>query len=541
MRSIISKIVLILLLVSGLSSCIKNDIPLPVVPLSITNVEGEGFKMDYIDTKTKTVYVTLEEKTDIKNVYISNVDYSEDAELSKELIGRFDLREPLIVTLSFYQDYEWKIVATQNFERYFKVKGQVGEETINVDELEVTIPLPIGTDLTEIEIVDFKLGPEEVSHYSAAVGDKLDLSLSHRTIDVDYHDIVEVWRINTQLVEVQVELSKCEVWAKVAYLEAYGDTDNDYGFRYRKAGVSEWTEVSKDDISTQSGSFKTTVYDLEPETDYEFIAYSGEETTASVALTTEKADLLPNGGLEDWDFKSGIWSPNASDAFPVWGTGNPGSAIGGVNITTPDETELRPGTVGVKSAELKSQKVLGLKLAAGNLFIGKYVATKGTNGIVGFGTPFTSRPRFLRGWVKYTCGTIDNVGPVLPPGKNIEKGVSPDEGMIYIALGTWTPEEYGVSAAEPEKVYGTADQPIIVDTRDKGTFFNPESDAVVAYGEAVYDKSFGWTQFEIPLDYNLTSVLPTHLVIVCTGSRFGDYFTGSSNSCMWLDDLELVY
>ncbi|MFQ8805057.1 MAG: PCMD domain-containing protein [Alistipes indistinctus] len=40
------------------------------------------------------------------------------------------------------------------------------------------------------------------------------------------------------------------------------------------------------------------------------------------------------------------------------------------------------------------------KLAAGGLFIGRYVGTRGANGIVGFGRPFTRRPVALRGWAK---------------------------------------------------------------------------------------------------------------------------------------------
>ena len=42
-------------------------------------------------------------------------------------------------------------------------------------------------------------------------------------------------------------------------------------------------------------------------------------------------------------------------------------------------------------------------------------------------------------------------------------------------------------------------------------------------------------------EYATTSQIPTHLIIVCTGSRFGDYFTGSTQSLLLVDDFELVY
>jgi hypothetical protein len=51
----------------------------------------------------------------------------------------------------------------------------------------------------------------------------------------------------------------------------------------------------------------------------------------------------------------------------------------------------------------------------------------------------------------------------------------------------------------------------------------------------------GWMEFTLPLEYTTTSVVPTHIIIVFTGSRFGDYFTGSTQSLMLVDDVELLY
>ena len=115
-----------------------------------------------------------------------------------------------------------------------------------------------------------------------------------------------------------------------------------------------------------------------------------------------------------------------------------------------------------------------------------------------------------------------------------------DTGSIFIALGTWTKEKYGVDASG--EIKGTDDSPLIVDTRDKGTFFNPKSEAVVAYGELMLNESITeWQEVVIPLEYTTTSVVPTHITIVCSASRLGDYFTGSTQSVMWLDDMELLY
>lgn len=48
---------------------------------------------------------------------------------------------------------------------------------------------------------------------------------------------------------------------------------------------------------------------------------------------------------------------------------------------------------------------------------------------------------------------------------------------------------------------------------------------------------------EIPFEYKdiAKTKRPTHIVIVASASKFGDYFCGSSKSVMYLDDFELVY
>ena len=154
-----------------------------------------------------------------------------------------------------------------------------------------------------------------------------------------------------------------------------------------------------------------------------------------------------------------------------------------------------------------------------------------TNGKVNFGRPFTARPIALHGWIKYTQGTIDRIG-TQPQDRTLQKDVDKDQGSIYIAVGTWTPEEYG----------GTAESPVQIYTADVKTFFNSKSPAVIGYGEWMINETIGeWREFTIPLDYRSTNEKPTHLIIVCSASRWGDYFTGSTQSRMWLDDFELLW
>mgnify|MGYP003292674605 CR=1 FL=1 len=103
---------------------------------------------------------------------------------------------------------------------------------------------------------------------------------------------------------------------------------------------------------------------------------------------------------------------------------------------------------------------------------------------------------------------------------------------VFVALGDWDYRKYG----------GTPDSPVQVNTLERNTFFNPKGESVIGYGSYVSDKATdGWVKVEIPIEYTSTSRKPTHIIVSCASSMFGDYFTGSTSSTLWIDGVELHY
>ena len=536
---------LLMLPVLAAVSCIRNDIPYPVVVLEILGVAGEGFTCEAsdIDTKNNIVTLHLAETTDISRVRIDSIALTEGATASIPLSGEFDLRADLPVVLSLYQDYEWTLRAEQTITRVFTVEGQIGAAEFDTDLRTARVNVPEGTDLNDIRVTELKLGPEGITTMTPAP-EELTSFETYRTVDIRYHDFGERWILYVVPTDIKVELTGADAWTRLVWLYAQGRPGTALGFRYRVQGAGEWSEVPAEKVETEGGTFRACLSGLEPLTTYEVVAYSDEELSAVETVTTGAEVPLVNGGFEEWCTEGGIVYPGLSKEGIFWDTGNTGAAIAGATLT--DKTsDVRPGSDGQYAAKLES-KLAGIagvgRLAAGNLFVGRYVATRGTNGIVGFGRPFAVRPTALKGWVKYQCGEITDVGTTQPPGVTLSKG-DPDNGIIYFALGTWTKEEYGVCEKEEgDKLVGTDEVPICVDTRDRNTFFSPDSPAVVAYGELVLDRSVTeWQEFTIKLDYRATDIVPTHIVLVCSASRYGDYYTGSRNSILWVDDFELVY
>ena len=94
-----------------------------------------------------------------------------------------------------------------------------------------------------------------------------------------------------------------------------------------------------------------------------------------------------------------------------------------------------------------------------------------------------------------------------------------------------------------------------VDSADaNGTTFSP-SDANLKSGDPRYDivlysaymettqSQSEWKLVEIPFVFygDDPNQIPTHLILTFTCSGYGDYFDGSTNSSMFVDDIELVY
>lgn len=544
--------------ISGVS-CIENDIPYPEVEIFINTMTGEGFTAAS-NASTRTVVLTLDEATDIQHVKIVDAalgvtphatsltaeELIPQVRTSQPLTGVFDLRTPLYTTLSLYQDYDWTISARQQIERIFAVDGQVGATEIDPETRTVTAYVAKDADLSEVVVSSLKLGPSGITDYSPTLEELSGTSFQTvRFVDVTCHNRTERWMLYVKHTDKSVQLEGVYAWSKVIWLYGSGIQGVTSGFRYRTGEESEWHEV--ENVTSDGGSF-TAHLAAEPETRYTIMAYCGSDQTEPVSVTTDPVQALANGSFEEWSTNNDVVYPYLEGAAPYWSTGNLGAKI--ANATLTDKCDPRPGSSGRYGAYLKSQfaNLVGLgKFAAGNLFLGHYVRNEGTNGVLTFGRPFALRPTRLRIWAKYHQGIIDKLKSV-PVGSDIKLG-DPDNGHIYIALGTWTAAEYGRDSKG--NLVGTDDSPICVDTRDVATFFKHDSKDVIAYGEYVFDtdtdKAFpnshqdGWVMMDIKLDYRVKNIAPTHMMIVCTASRWGDYFTGSTKSEMWVDDFELIY
>lgn len=311
------------------------------------------------------------------------------------------------------------------------------------------------------------------------------------------------------------------------------------GFEVKRISAAKsyetWTFVE----GTLNGSTLTAnLTDLQTGSEYAYRLVIDDYTSANeLNFTTLSYPQLPNAGFEDWSKPAKpylIYTGDESNMF--WDSGNHGSTTLDENgsITTPDSSIKHSGQYSAKlSTAFIGVSIFG-KLAAGNIFAGKYLGTDGTDGILGWGRPFESpvRPKALKGYVKYSPQAITDTKL-----DNIKKG-DMDTGIIYIALLSGTPGEKNKDDANEYPEW-----PVVVRTKTAKLFDKTDSN-VIAYGEKVFETATagdGMVEFEIPLNDVNGSLEVKNIMVVASASRYGDYFTGGRGSTMWLDDLELVY
>lgn len=519
-----------------LAACIQNDLPYPTVKLYITGMSVEGqVGSAVISNDDRKVTLELEETVNPKKVKVQTLDITEGGTANVGPDSIVDLTKPLEITLSLYQDYVWTVEANQTISRIFTVAGQVGQAKFYPETREASVNIPKEQGLGIIELTGLKLGPEGSTHNGTT-----DLPLLYWTrkdnfattkVQVKYSDFIdEEWTLYVNLSDITVGVNSVDAWTNVAWIHGFGHDGRDNGCEYKKEGDTDWIRVDASEVTHDGGNFTARIIHLQANTTYVCRAYSGEEYGEEMSFTTGEEATVPNMGFEDWHQDGKVICPWQEGDNRWWDTGNWGSTTLSEkdNITFSTE-DIRTGSTGKFAAILKSQKIV-VKFAAGNLFIGEYKKTVGTNGILGFGRSFTSCPTRLKGYFKYQTALITETIDKYASLKN-----QPDTCIVWVALGDWSLQE------NPDTGEKTAVE-IQTDSKGNGKYFDKNDSHIIAYGEMTCGENVNeYTPFSVELKYRATDRKPTALLIVCSASKYGDYFTGAPGATMWVDDFSFEY
>lgn len=295
---------------------------------------------------------------------------------------------------------------------------------------------------------------------------------------------------------------------------------------WRVAGATDWNVIPYDALTIDAqDNVTTTLKGLTPNTSYEYrlryINGDADVVCEPVAFTTEQQIALYNGGFENWWMDGKVAYAN-EQGVSFWDTSNKGaSSFGGSNTTeTTDADYVHSGS---KAARLESKYIV-IKFAAASLYTGSFIELVGTKGAkLNWGVPFASRPTALKGYMQYEPASVNRTSSSAPAGAPASG--EPDQCGMYCAL---------------------LSEALLVDNTDMSTFPDWENDSrVIAYGSLPLDQNVhsngAWKEVNIPLVYNNINKKPTHLLVVFSASKYGDYFHGGEGSVLYVDDFSLEY
>ncbi len=549
MLNMIRKIIYGILGLSLLASCaIENDIPYPIKEASIESIEVEGqrgaeenvFTAATINKTARTATLYVNDSVDITKLKITRLKITADAELIPDSAAcvnyakfpntgfasldsiptssntRMDFSSPVNFTLRTYQDYIWKVAVNQIVQRDIEVEGLV-RTVIDENSRNVIIYVGSDQDLTNLNVTKLNLGgeygkvspdPTSIKDYSSPV--KFNVQRSWE--EYSYEWTVFVYNDDSGSTGGSADVFPMTTRAILKGSIQSGKTPE---IEYAKQSESSWNSVPSSDISVSGTSFTATLSGLSASTTYKYRVSVDGTAGSEQTFTTVAAVALENGKLENWSQDGKVWYPNASDADPFWGTGNPGAASFIGNLTEPTDESISG-----KAALLETKNAI-IKLGAGNLFTGDF-QLDGLNGLLHFGRPFTSFPTALRLYYKYTSTTINMIGDNV--GDLASMKGEPDICHIYIALS---------DKSEPYEIKN--------DPKNR-KLFDPKDPNIIAYGEFTSNQTTSsYKQIEIPLEYRYTNRTPKYIIIVASSSKYGDYYIGGVGSKLWLDEMELVY
>lgn len=396
------------------------------------------------------------------------------------------------------------------------------------------------TNSLKKEFTDVKARDHYILNYKLAETGSSNITV---TVDPTTHEYTYTFAVSPEATN-KATLS-AGTWDRLAYLKAEsvsaesGVSLEGLKFQFRTKASGEdgsWTDVSATEKEDTYTGFAT---GLTASTEYEYRLVNKDEVVIGTVqsfttATTDAQAALYNGNFDLWsESGSTIYPGSAEEAgntTSFWNTSNPGTtqgmgAIGGaVNPTTGVQSPVHTTGEGAYAAKLQTTNKLGV-LAAASLYTGSFLGLSGMSADMEFGKPFTSRPVALHGYYMYTPQVINRVSRV-PEGVEITKDETMDQCAIFIALAKKT---------------------FTFNNNKEEEYIDYEGDDnIIAYGElpsGAATSGDSYTEFTIPLKYKESQFgeQPTHIIIVCSASKYGDYMTGGDNSLLYVDDFSLVY
>ena len=261
--------------------------------------------------------------------------------------------------------------------------------------------------------------------------------------------------------------------------------------------------------------------------------------TYSISIEEEKVKEIPTVfHFESTKEENGyyVFYETDGDQEMTWASGNGGFRLA---ITNADKSEypttLEETGYSGKCAKLVTRTtgslggMVGMPIAAGNLFIGKFILSDALSNSLKatkLGTTFYHKPLKLKGYYKYT------------PGKE------------FYTDGAYTDrvDQFDIYAIFYENKDGQGQSVMLDGTLPLANYVHPNLVALARFNGTQVHGS--WQPFEMTFDYDrYQKTVDTdrlyagdyNISIVISSSKDGATFEGAPGSTLWIDELSIIY
>lgn len=537
------------------TNCIENNIPYPYISGQILAMDVEGEVRDtegnlipaIIDSERRTVLLTISDDVNIDSLRITKLEITADATLQVDSAAcikhikfpsygfssidelpvsantRMRMSKPVSFRIGQYQPFEWIVSVKQILTRVIKIENQVGDPIIDEENKQIIVYISRNQDMRSIVIKELEIGPLNTV-ITPDFNTVKDFTRPQQfKVLKPYASLSEDWTITVLYATDKESVKITNTWATFVNIQApVKDSDKSSAIiSYRLKGEKLWVALpSNAIIDKEKDLLDAQISLLKPASTYECKVTSGGEDSAIKTFLTDEAPQIGNSSFDEWykngknQYASSEQSFNNGSFW--WDSGNGGAnSIGEKNPTSPEIVNVKKG----KAANLASTAVMNI-FAAGNIYTGRFNKILGASGAeLSFGRPFTGRPSQLKGFYKYTPGKITHTK------KEFIKLGAQDSCTLYVMLTDWR-------------------TPFTVNTKEE-QFVNLSDPKIIAYGilpNSLSSKTMGaYEEFNIDIQYRTLTRIPTHVLVVASASKYGDYFTGSTSSILLLDEFELIY
>lgn len=548
---------------------IPDDIPYPIVKAEITAIEvegmcdqsGSGVGTAIIDEPKKRVKIFVDDLVDIEHLKVTRMAVTNDALVivndtiyqTSNIYPKGSLpvqthrdsfivngRHTIPITLRTWQDYKWNLEIIQVVNREVEVEGQVGDAIIDPVSRVCIIYVSSTQDLSKIKVKKFSLGGQ---HGSVSPDPTQQASVdfsSNRIYYVTYgwSNRIYPWDVYVYTTQSIVEpTATVSTSAKGAAIVS-GSRPNGIVpvVEYKAVSDATWTTVAESDIKLPT----STTYEVEFKGLHSDVQYTYRVSFGSKTIDGQPfyfiGEQLENSSFDDWHITGEelrpLYQPWAEGGECYWDTGNKGATTASPSNSTYKDEDGR------RYANLQS-KFIAMKLAAGNIFTGEYLVTDGTNGVLSFGRPFSSRPAKFQFDYQYKTSTITKTGGNWEEAwgqyitRQLYEGLKgqPDSCSVYIALGDWEPV-----------TYRNHQYPYLIRTRPSALHLMDMNDShIIGLAQMTCGEDVNtWTTKTLNIEYR-NERTPTTIIVVAASSKYGDYFTGGETSLLKIDELKLIY